>query len=110
MAGLRVLRPTLPRGEVAPCQKVAVEALDLQGCPLLGLGELILSHEGTLGAEQTRCVGGTKPQLPGTSKAVLGLLTGTELHSQPPGMSQEWVFLIFPCISFDSFLFPPILP
>lgn len=48
--GLGVLRPMLPRGEVASCQKVAVAALDLRGCSPLGLGGLVLSHEGTLGA------------------------------------------------------------
>lgn len=42
---------------------------------------------------------GMNPQLPGTSKPVWGLLTGTELDSHPPGMSQDSVFLIFPCIS-----------
>lgn len=50
------------------------------------------------GTWQTRCVGGTKPHLPGTSKPAWGLLTGTELPSHPPGMSQEWVFLVFPPI------------
>lgn len=43
----------LPRGEVASGQKVAVAALDLQGCPYLGPEELVLSHEGTLGAGLT---------------------------------------------------------
>lgn len=36
-----------------PTGEVAVAALDLQGCPHLGPGELVLSHEGTLGAGLT---------------------------------------------------------
>lgn len=51
--GLGVLRLMLPEGDVASCPKVVVAALGLQGCPHLGLGELVLSHEGTLGAGLT---------------------------------------------------------
>lgn len=47
---------------------------------------------------QTRCMSGINPQLPGTSKPIWGLLTGIELHLQPSGMNQEWVFLVFPYI------------
>lgn len=46
-------------------------------CHMRGLGA-------GLDTGQTRCMSGTKPQLPGTSKSVWGLLTRTELHSQPP--------------------------
>lgn len=100
--GLGVLRPMLPREEVASCQKVAVAALDLRGCSPLGLGGAGFVTRGDSGSWagtwQTRCVGGTKPLLPGTSKPAWGLLTGTELPLHPPGMSQEWVFLVFPRI------------
>lgn len=59
---------------------------------------------------QTRCLSGTKPQLPGTSKPFWGLLTGTERHSQPPGMVRSGFslyFLIFLYISLNSALKPP---
>lgn len=114
--GLGVLRPMLPGGEMASwCHHKGA-------CGSFGLARMSPPRSGGAGfvtrgdsgswvdAWQTRCLSGTKPELPGTSKPIWGLLPGTELHSQPPGMVRSGFalyFLIFLYISLNSGSKPP---